>query len=305
MYYYSSLFGEKMQRIRKQIGLSRDTVAEQSGVNRDTLRRIEKGEVIPKFETLEILSPIYHTDLSQLLLECRTEDTEYLNDLMNRIERKIDDGVSLFEEEKEEMKAYAESSVAIYQKNLLRQWYFFLCALDELERDKSSERGVQLLTESLQQTLPDFQFENYDAFTYKEQEIRILMNFGYWKPFRENRVENEKLMKFCFEQLTPSSPLYLKVAFNLCVAHQRMKNYEEALQCAENAINIAHETRAFQGLSRLYYEKAYAEYHLDNPNFRESLKKALLICEMHGQFQLQKELNGYVKTIFHLDPKEL
>lgn len=93
MYYYSSLFGEKMQRIRKQIGLSRDTVAEQSGVNRDTLRRIEKGEVIPKFETLEILSPIYHTDLNQLLLEYRTEDMEYLNDLMNRIERKFDDDI--------------------------------------------------------------------------------------------------------------------------------------------------------------------------------------------------------------------
>ncbi len=303
--YYATLFGEKMQRIRKKNGLSRDTVSARSSVNRDTLRRIEKGEVIPKFETLELLSPFYNTDLNQLLLECRTEDTEYLNDLMNRIERKVDDGVTLFEKEKEEMRIYAESSIAIYQKKLLQQWYLFLCALDELTKDKHSEIAPQLLTESLQQTLPDFRFDKYESFTYNEQELRILMNFAFLPSVKQAHPEYIKLIKFCCAQVPSSSILWTKTAYNLSIAYQRTKEYSIALHWIKRAICSAQENRSYSGLPLLFYTKGYIEYTADMKSGISSLQTALLLCEAFGQQELKHRMKKNIIKYLHLNLNEL
>ena len=66
--YDLSNFGIELRSIRQKNGYTQNYVKELTGVNEDTLRRIENGTVIPKYETLEILSSLYKTDLLLLLI---------------------------------------------------------------------------------------------------------------------------------------------------------------------------------------------------------------------------------------------
>ncbi|KKC28553.1 helix-turn-helix protein [Caldanaerobacter subterraneus subsp. pacificus DSM 12653] len=68
-YYDLEAFGEELKNIRKSLGLSQGDVSKHGFINRDTLRKIENGKVLPKQETLELLSHLYKKDLNELLLK--------------------------------------------------------------------------------------------------------------------------------------------------------------------------------------------------------------------------------------------
>lgn len=73
-------FGQVLKEIRESFNYTQQEVTLLLGSNGDipglsteTLRRIENGMVIPKFETLELLSSVYKQDLNALFL-----NTEYM-----------------------------------------------------------------------------------------------------------------------------------------------------------------------------------------------------------------------------------
>ena len=51
-------FGEKLRSIREKSNLTQKEVRDYTGISDESIRRIEKGRVIPKYETLEILSQL-------------------------------------------------------------------------------------------------------------------------------------------------------------------------------------------------------------------------------------------------------
>lgn len=56
-------FGIKLKKVRLNCNLTQSDVSTICGINTDTLRKIENGYVIPKYETLEILTSVYKYDL--------------------------------------------------------------------------------------------------------------------------------------------------------------------------------------------------------------------------------------------------
>ena len=60
-------FGEHLRELRKSLGYTQEAAANVSGLAIDTLRRIEKGEVIPRYDTLIHLSLTYKKDLLAVL----------------------------------------------------------------------------------------------------------------------------------------------------------------------------------------------------------------------------------------------
>lgn len=60
-------FGVAIRTIRESLNLTRKKVSEYLGIHTDTLRKIESGSVIPKYDSLEMLSQLYKVDLLNLL----------------------------------------------------------------------------------------------------------------------------------------------------------------------------------------------------------------------------------------------
>ncbi|MGH2331959.1 helix-turn-helix domain-containing protein [Thermoanaerobacter mathranii] len=93
MFYYDlEGFGEELKNIRKSLGLSQTDVSEYGFINRDTLRKIENGKVIPKQETLELLSNLYKKDLNELLLRYRLKDYPAFSTVKSSLENKLEGG---------------------------------------------------------------------------------------------------------------------------------------------------------------------------------------------------------------------
>ncbi|MGV8146616.1 MAG: helix-turn-helix domain-containing protein [Alkaliphilus sp.] len=54
-------FGNKLQQIRKDAILTQSAIHDLTGLSHETIRRMESGKAIPKYETLETLSGIINT----------------------------------------------------------------------------------------------------------------------------------------------------------------------------------------------------------------------------------------------------
>ena len=101
--YDLSNFGNTLKQIRENLGYSRLQVSDNSGVHIDTIRKIEQGLTIPKYETLEILSPLYKTDLLNLL--CKQRYNKSLYQFYKQIDSAlINDDVKTFQKVQEEIK---------------------------------------------------------------------------------------------------------------------------------------------------------------------------------------------------------
>jgi transcriptional regulator with XRE-family HTH domain len=99
-YYDLQSFGEELKNIRKSLNLTQKDVAEQISINIDTLRKIENGKVMPRQETLELLSIVFKKDLNEILLKYRLRDYSTFYKIKNSIETKLESGD--FEELKNE-----------------------------------------------------------------------------------------------------------------------------------------------------------------------------------------------------------
>ncbi|MGI6366625.1 MAG: helix-turn-helix domain-containing protein [Bacillota bacterium] len=65
-------FGKELKKIRTSLGFSQAYVQEIVGVSIDTIRKIESGRVVPRYDTLELLSVAYKEDLLDLLKNSRS-----------------------------------------------------------------------------------------------------------------------------------------------------------------------------------------------------------------------------------------
>ena len=90
MSYNLELFGQKLRAIRKSLHISKSEIEKKAGISSKTIVRLENAKSLPCLDTLELLSPLYKTDLVSLLLECRFDNYSAFVSISNEIESKID-----------------------------------------------------------------------------------------------------------------------------------------------------------------------------------------------------------------------
>ena len=70
------IFGKNIQRKRTQLGLTQDELAERLGIGQQSLSRIERGTMAPKFERLQDIASVLHCPVSELFVDDATKDTD-------------------------------------------------------------------------------------------------------------------------------------------------------------------------------------------------------------------------------------
>ncbi len=101
-------FGENLKNLRKQIGLSQESLAERIGVSRQSVSKWECGEAYPEMTNILCLCKIFHCKLNDLV----HKDLADLNSLDAEVQMKI---VKLNEEKQRKMK-YLSKAIAILAK---------------------------------------------------------------------------------------------------------------------------------------------------------------------------------------------
>lgn len=302
MYYDLSSFGKKLIELRQAIGYSQKKISELSGVNIETLRKIENGKVIPKQETLDYLSDVYKKDLNDLLLKCKYNDYSKFNDIKNRMESKLDkDEFYTLQTELYEFWILFSNTKNSYVKMQINQFILLIESVMLNKGERKRNEALDKLIDALEIGNPEFTKSNYYSYVYSSLEIRLLMNIALILNKIESAKKSLEVLTFCYENVEPDDNIYSKVCFNLSYAYHRVDCHENALKYASLGIEYCIQNRDFNGLNLQYFREGIAKFLLNHGDYMTSLRKALAQTEILEQYELKDSMIRSCKKNYNID----
>lgn len=93
-------FGEKIQRLRKESGLSQEELSDQLGVSRQAISKWERDSGYPETEKIVCMSKIFHVTLDYLLNEEAAQSQEVSGERGTYVSREMAEGFLLYQKRK-------------------------------------------------------------------------------------------------------------------------------------------------------------------------------------------------------------
>ncbi|WP_130805300.1 helix-turn-helix domain-containing protein [Senegalia massiliensis] len=306
-------FGTRIRKIRKSLGYSQIQVSTETGVHRDTLRRIENGNNIVTFDTLNKLSMFFKKDLFHEIAHYNTN-----RNLLNYYE-KIDDIISSYDYDKlinisndfeVNFKDKSPSDFSLYEGRVIEQFRLIVKGIEKLiKKDQNNKKIMSIFKEALKLTLKDFNLYNFSKFKYNLFEIRILIMIAVALKRDNNYEKSNEILKFVLksldfseESLLNEKKLIIKCFSNISYNYHNMNNYMKSLEYAIKGIVYAINQDIIYALNHLYYRKGIAEYLLDKDEsiYKDSLNKAIHILEIKGYYELAKKYKEITKDKYNI-----
>lgn len=172
----------------------------------------------------------------------------------------------------------------------------------------SYEQSINRLKLALQKTVHGFDFDNFTMLRYNFLELRILLLIGLYF-IKHNEIHlSTYILEFVLKYMNElkvhsleSEKLIIKLYVNISYNHHRLSQYEKSLISSEQAIKLLTDSYSLYCLPHLYARKAIAEYHLNCDNYIDSFKKALVLFEVLGDFELGNRYRIIAKNLYNID----
>lgn len=280
-------FGFTLRTIRKEQSMTQKYVCSQLGMNIDTMRKIENGFVIPKIETLTMLSSLYKTDLLNVMQNCFIDPTfTHYYDIVDKIMTSYDK-TEVFGAIAD-LIAYLDHQpishfVTPHEAKLLKLFtrlvkdYMdgsFQTVADELKEvlQSSYKQLSRLGTEGLYLSELELRFMSIQASCYIELDQY------------QNAIDLYKIVIEFLNRKTDIRPykhyLLLKCYYNLSYGYHLIDQHELALETAKLGIELAKKHKSTHVLHFLYARKAVAEWMLGMPEHVDSFQKSKHLIEI-------------------------
>jgi len=289
----TELFGSKIRAIREELNYTRLQVDQLTGVNKETLRKIEKGDVVPKLTTLQLLSAEYRIDLIKLF------NTYKDNNILLNTNNLIDNIMMNHADSTDSLDAYKILDKDIKSYNLIdpieiEQFNSFLTYLPMSQYpDKDKKKAaIDGLIKAVSIRHVHFTIENMTKFSYSYIELRILFLIGV--VYAE--LKDPKLSNYIFSTVhehleideyssSKSKQLYIKLLINIAYNQHSLNNPSKVLEVAEHGISICNTYNSSYLLEALLYRKAVALHELKKPEALNTFKQVRAILEIKGYDQ--------------------
>lgn len=283
--YRLTAFGKQMRKIRKLCNLTQANVQEATGVNIDTLRRIENGSVIPKFETLEILSGVYKVNILNVLNSFRVDNQ--ITEIYRMLDKAIVDGDSDRVNKMNNLNDRIErlDRQNIINKNEVIQLSVFAKATSCFHGNGNYEieSTINELCSSLGLTLINFKLSKFKNYVYSTFELRVLLLIGLLKKNVDQLDTSNEILIFCLDHVTQKDYVYspelqmliIKLYYNISYNYYNQSKDILALDFAEKGIQFCMSISSYYCLSLLFARKATAQLYLGMPEYKHTYKKAL------------------------------
>ena len=287
-------FGSKIKEIRHSLYLTQNDVFNSIGLNTETLRRMEGGLVIPKLETLDLLSSAYKIDVCELFLSYRIKDYNTYNLVKSRLEEKVNTQESLnFDEEIIEIETIIAGTSNSLYVNLLNQLKLYYIGLRDY-RNNFFDNSMKVCVDAIRITTPEFALENIEDYFYSDTEVKILMLIGLILGQREKYDEAILVLTHCKNNVRNDLALLKKIMSNLSIMHLRSKRYEEALKSNNDIIEKSRLTNDYSFLNIVYFNKGICEKKLGVGDYITSFKLALTMNIIMDNGKLNEK---FIKTL--------
>lgn len=130
-------FGSCLRYIRRAKDMTQKSIAEKALLNQETLRKIENGLVIPKQETLDLLSGALNVDMQKIFLYYRNQDKYNSRKLKRQIERHLENEENSFINE--DIKLLKRSLTNIKEEVIRNEIYHFIFMIEGIMLDYNGE----------------------------------------------------------------------------------------------------------------------------------------------------------------------
>lgn len=285
-------FGDHLRNIRTSLGYTQEKAAKLSRLATDTLRRIENGEVVPRYDTLAHLSLTYKRDLLALLASYSNA-----NDLFELYYR-FDDlivyyDLDAFQQLSQNLEDYISNmSAKSTLVNIVAAEQFRLMLSGANKHFSLRQGDLEDFCAAMQISHPNFEPERFHAFKYTEFELRILFMIATSLSHEKAQLSNE-IMLFCLKHLDGSmyatwheKLLRAKIYFNLSYNYHRIDDHQNALKVATEGIDFCNDNYLSHCLGALLYRKGIAQYHLGHPEYLKSLQSSVHMLDIQGAHEL-------------------
>ena len=301
-------FGEHIKQIRRNSGLSQAEVAAQAGLSRDTIRRIERGEVVVRFDTLVLLSEIYKRDLlddlryfsdSTVLFTYyhRLDELIVTNDIETLSQLRQDFGRFIQQYE-------TDYPIIIQIKN---QFESFLEAISALI-SQQYEASVEILIQAMKFTNPSFDMDDLLSFNYTLFEQRLLIVLAQAISRTGDYKKSNKILHVLYNRMIKLSSvslnekqLLVKILINLADNYHRMENDKQVMKVAQTGIDYCNEHFLMYGLHFFLYRLGIAKFHLKLPDYQAALLHSITILRIQQMNEMADYYVDITKQQYQID----
>lgn len=285
-------FSKKLKSIRKSLGYSQSEVSVKTGINSDTLRRLENGMSIPRFDTLEVLSLFYKENLILLLDSYKvSSDLSFFYDLIdyymvNEEYESLSNTISNFDSFINSNKVQVIDNKEIDQLALFFKGLKTSYSYDQV----SQNNALEILESAIKIGNPLFNTRSWNKFKYNFLELRILFTIASIEGGKRNCDLSNDIIIYILNYLDPSplSKFYEKMLIvkSLCIIaynYHRLGNNELVLEYAERGYKFCIDNSILAYLHLLLFRKGTAMFHLKMNGYEEYIEQAIQLLKIQNK----------------------
>lgn len=311
--YQTLEFGKRIRDIRHGLNLTQQDVSDASGINLDTLRKIENGYVVPRYDTLEILSIVYKTDILEVFKNYRF--TSDLYEIYNMLDRYIVDyhvqNLDIIRDKIDKLDERVYNTIVLADeisklKTLVEAIY--IVYKNERSPDESQlKKAKEMLINALEVHNPEFTLEQVTCSKYTYFDIRLLIILSHVvKQLNDSQLSNI-ILEFILSISDKSSHasfmeklLVIKIYTNIAYNHYNMDNPNQTLKYSNEGIDFALDNSLMYNLPLLFMRKGIAQLKLGIPAHTESIKRGLYLLEVQGNTNLKSIYEQVLKSKYKI-----
>jgi len=295
-------FGLYMKKLRKSLNLSQANVVKNASINIDTLRRIENGYVIPKYETLEYLSKVYKMNITKIFCEYSYSNSVYdfylqMDSIINHFDsNQVNKLSSIYED----ILNNIDLNDFISQVEV-KQLGIIVNGVTHYYNDQF-EKAYESFLNAMKLSISKYDINNFNRYNYTSLEKRILLMLSLSLRRLENYTLVEGMLLFLLDkfddvELNSNNKIFmkLKILLNLSYLYHVIDDNESALHYSDCGINLALKHYTNYYLSILYYRRGIAKFILMHDDYMEDLRNSIFFLGLTNQHDL---IERYKKITF-------
>lgn len=277
------------------MGYTQLDVSQLCGINRDTIRRIEQGDCIPRYDTLELLSSVYKVDLLDQLKLYRSSNKLY--SYYHRLEKLITNAdIDVLNTLTEDYIAFMkEEQEALFDPNLYSQFQWMLKGISAYYSEDGVKKlqSLGLFINSIRLSIPSFNIYEYDTFKYNIFEMRILLLIALSLAHDGQYHQSNLILKFLLAAMLKDSLnnlddilLTIKIYTNLSYNAFNLDDYKNSLNYSNQGIAYCNTHTNYFCLYILFFRKGIALFRLNKDGYLDPLHKSIQLLEIQENYEL-------------------
>jgi transcriptional regulator with XRE-family HTH domain len=265
-------FGNKIRTIRKNMHLSQIEVTKFIAMQRDTLRRIENGEVIPRIETIDKLSVIYKVDCMKIFTDYKISVDNYVTNNISRISKKfrnykfdsIQDEIIKFEEIFNLLDYHDDD----YSTIKTQQYKLYLKCLASIFKTLDDKSRALITELYLSLDLPKTKNKK-TTYHFDKLEMRIIILLSTVYRFKDEFISSQELLEITLKNLLDYYRndkeflyFYLLIQLNQMSYYHRIDKRQKVRELYQESLEIIDAEIGINNLS-IFLIRAGINKHLE------------------------------------------